>query len=84
MDVDKEIAVLKEEIIRLGTLQSDGRTCVKFKKLFDDERCSNLCNYFPFTFLIYYCSPIYHSSLPSSGTPRHISHAVYERRTPLR
>ena len=43
MDVDKEIVTLKTEIMRLGTVDSDGRTSVKFKILFDDERCSNIC-----------------------------------------
>ncbi|KAM6965059.1 costars family protein ABRACL [Aplochiton taeniatus] len=42
MNVQHEITLLVEEIQRLGTKNGDGKTCVKFGVLFDDERCANI------------------------------------------
>lgn len=42
MDVGKEVKMLVEEIHRLGDVGPDGKVSVKFVKLIDDERCSNI------------------------------------------
>ncbi|KAF6041031.1 ABRACL [Bugula neritina] len=42
MNVDHEISLLKEEIRRLGTPNSEGKYTVKFGVLFADDRCANL------------------------------------------
>lgn len=43
MDIDREVELLCEEIKRLGTTNADGKICVKFKTLMDDDKCSNIC-----------------------------------------
>ncbi|KAJ4832803.1 hypothetical protein Tsubulata_044945 [Turnera subulata] len=42
MNVDEEIERLKEEIHRLGKIQSDGSYKVTFGVLFNDDRCANI------------------------------------------
>ncbi|XP_048842110.1 costars family protein ABRACL [Brienomyrus brachyistius] len=42
MDVAHEVALLTEEIQRLGSKNADGTTSVKFGVLFNDEKCANL------------------------------------------
>ena len=42
MNVDEEVERLKEEIQRLGQIQSDGSYKVTFGVLFNDDRCANI------------------------------------------
>ncbi|KAH7675462.1 Costars domain-containing protein [Dioscorea alata] len=42
MNVEEEVGRLKEEIQRLGQLQSDGTYKVKFGVLFNDDKCANI------------------------------------------
>ncbi|XP_010254575.1 PREDICTED: costars family protein-like [Nelumbo nucifera] len=42
MNVEEEIERLKEEIKRLGQLQSDGSYKVTFGVLFNDDKCANI------------------------------------------
>ncbi|XP_028809012.1 costars family protein ABRACL [Denticeps clupeoides] len=42
MNVEHEIALLMEEIRRLGMKNADGNFSVKFGVLFNDEKCANL------------------------------------------
>ncbi|EFJ35235.1 hypothetical protein SELMODRAFT_8583, partial [Selaginella moellendorffii] len=42
MNVEEEVGRLRLEIERLGTVQPDGSTVVKFGILFNDDRCANL------------------------------------------
>lgn len=41
MDVNHEVKLLKQEIERLGSKNTDGQTSVKFGTLFNDEKCLN-------------------------------------------
>ncbi|PPD75261.1 hypothetical protein GOBAR_DD27817 [Gossypium barbadense] len=42
MNVDEEVERLKEEIQRLGQIQSDGSYKVTFGVLFNNDRCANI------------------------------------------
>ncbi|KAK1292155.1 Costars family protein [Acorus calamus] len=42
MNVEEEVGRLREEIKRLGQLQSDGSYKVTFGVLFNDDRCANI------------------------------------------
>ena len=42
MNVDHEVSLLVEELKRLGTPNSEGKTSVKFGVLFQDDKCANL------------------------------------------
>ncbi|KAK1316961.1 Costars family protein [Acorus calamus] len=42
MNVEEEVGRLREEIKRLGELQSDGSYKVTFGVLFNDDRCANI------------------------------------------
>ncbi|KAL5009644.1 hypothetical protein ScPMuIL_011949 [Solemya velum] len=42
MNVQHEVTLLEEEIKRLGSSGPDGKTCVTFGELFEDEKCANL------------------------------------------
>ncbi|KAK1857392.1 hypothetical protein I4F81_008314 [Pyropia yezoensis] len=42
MDVDHEVKLLREEIMRLGTKDDKGVTSVPFGVLFRDDKCANL------------------------------------------
>ncbi|OWM63657.1 costars family protein [Punica granatum] len=42
MNVEEEVGRLKDEIKRLGTIQSDGSYKVTFGVLFNDDRCANI------------------------------------------
>ena len=42
MNVDHEVSLLVEELTRLGTPNSEGKTSVKFGVLFQDDKCANL------------------------------------------
>ncbi|XP_075720403.1 costars family protein ABRACL [Rhinoderma darwinii] len=42
MNVDREVGLLVEEIRRLGTRGNDGKYCVTFGVLFNDDKCANL------------------------------------------
>ncbi|XP_075059210.1 costars family protein ABRACL [Mixophyes fleayi] len=41
MNVDHEVDLLVEEMHRLGTRDEDGKVCVKFGVLFNDEKIAN-------------------------------------------
>ena len=42
MNVDHEVSLLVEELKRLCTPNSEGKTSVKFGVLFEDDKCANL------------------------------------------
>lgn len=42
MNVEHEITLLKEEMKRLGSPNSDGNVSVTFGVLFNDDRCANI------------------------------------------
>jgi len=42
MDVAGEVKMLQEEIMRLGTVNSEGKVVVKFGVIFADDKCANL------------------------------------------
>ncbi|KAL0967437.1 hypothetical protein UPYG_G00252210 [Umbra pygmaea] len=42
MNVQHEVSLLVEEIQRLGNKNADGKMCVKFGVLFNDDRCANI------------------------------------------
>jgi L-cystine uptake protein TcyP (sodium:dicarboxylate symporter family) len=42
MNVDHEVELLKEEIKRLGTKNSEGQFVVTFGVMFADDRCANI------------------------------------------
>lgn len=42
MNVEEEVEKLKEEITRLGKVQTDGSYKVTFGTLFHDDRCANI------------------------------------------
>ncbi|CAL0331461.1 unnamed protein product [Lupinus luteus] len=42
MNVEEEVQKLKEEIKRLGKVQTDGSYKVTFGTLFHDDRCANI------------------------------------------
>mmetsp|Transcript_9982 Transcript_9982/g.40362 ORF Transcript_9982/g.40362 Transcript_9982/m.40362 type:complete len:83 (+) Transcript_9982:102-350(+) len=42
LNVEEEVAQLREEIRRLGSEGPDGKIAVKFGVLFADDRCANI------------------------------------------
>lgn len=42
MNVEHEVKLLVQELKRLGSLNADGQTTVKFGVLFNDDRCANI------------------------------------------
>lgn len=42
MNVSHEVELLVKEIQRLGTMNADGQTIVKFGVLFNDDQCANI------------------------------------------
>ncbi|KAJ8009081.1 hypothetical protein DPEC_G00085150 [Dallia pectoralis] len=42
MNVEHEVSLLVGEIQRLGSKNADGRMCVKFGVLFNDDKCANI------------------------------------------
>lgn len=62
MNVAHEVELLKEEMRRLGTKNSDGQHVVKFGVLFSDDRCANIFEgsdcFVLFSILYYYIRDI--------------------------